>query len=163
MQVLRSVRNGFAVGVCALAALGGCATHETYGDRALPEAQRAVIEGYSRYLLLYFEDLQIVSVDGGREGGQRGWPYASSVSVPSGTHRVQFLILRNSRDIALCSFEWTFEAGRRYELAHLDHEAGLLAHPMTPRYPATISMDMSAPSMPTQRLRAPAECAVPGK
>ena len=147
-----------AVTVCTLTPLAGCAMHETYGDRALPEAERAVIEGYSRYRLLYFEDLQIVSVDGKREGGQRGWPYASSVGVPSGKHWLQILILRNSTDIVMCAFEWTFEAKHHYKLQRLDHDAGLLAHPSSPRFPASISMDVAALSMPAQRLRARAEC-----
>jgi len=142
--------------VCALAFCAGCATHETYGDRALPQAERAVIEGYSRYLFLYFEDLQIAAVDGKRVGGR--WADASSVSVPSGKHWLQFLILRNNTSIVSCAFAWSFEAEHHYKLRRLDPEQALLAHPMSPRFPASISMDVSAPSGPARRLSVRAEC-----
>lgn len=142
--------------MCVLTISAGCAMHETYGDRALPQAERAVIEGYSRYLLLYFEDLQIVSVDGKRVGG--AWADASSVSVPSGKHWLQFLILRNNKSIASCAFEWSFDAEHHYKLQHLEHEQTLLAHPTSPRFPASISMIVSAPSRPAQSVRARAEC-----
>lgn len=131
--------------------------HETYGDPALPESQRAVIEGYSRYQLLYFEDLQIVSVDGKRDGGQTGWPYASSVSVPSGAHWLQLLILRNNSDIAMCAFEWTFEVKHHYKL-QLEHEQLLLAHPSSPRFLASVSMVVTGLSAPAQNMSARAEC-----
>lgn len=146
--------------VSMLTSLAGCATHETYGNPALGEAERAVIEGYSwRYRLLYFEDLEIVSVDGKREGGPRGWPYASSVSVPSGRHWLQLLVLRNDRDIAMCAFEWTFEAGHRYRLRGIDHEQLLLAHPAAPRFPAAIPMSVTtAVSESPHEFTAPAEC-----
>ena len=144
--------------MCTLAFLAGCAVHEIYGDRALTEAERAVIDGYSRYQILYFEDLQIVSVDGKRDGGQRGWPYASSVSVPSGRHWLQLLISRNSSDIAMCAFEATFEAKHHYRLQRVEHEQFLLAHPSSPRFPAAISMLVSVPAAPAQHLKARAEC-----
>lgn len=147
-----------AVTMCALTSLAGCAIHETYGDRALPEEERAVIEGYARYLLLYFEDLQIVSVDGELKGGESRWAHASSVSVPAGRHWLQISILRNNSDIAMCAFEWTFEARHHYKLHRVDHEQALLAHPSSPRFPASISMDVTSPSMPTQRLHVRAEC-----
>lgn len=140
----------------ALTSLVGCATHETYGDRALPEAERAIIEGYTRFLFLYFEDLQIVSVDGNLVGGQ--WADASSVSVPRGTHWIQFSILRDNRQIAMCAFDWAFEAGYHYKLQHLHHQQALLAHPTSPRFTAAISMDIGTPSQPSQRLTARAEC-----
>ena len=142
--------------MCVLTFSAGCAMHETYGDRALPQAERAVIEGYSRYLFLYFEDLQIVSVDGKRVGGP--WADASSVSVPSGKHWLQFLILRNNTSIASCAFEWSFEAEHHYKLQHLEHEQTLLAHPTSPRFPASISMIVSAPFRPAQSVSARAEC-----
>jgi hypothetical protein len=141
-----------------LMSLVGCAMHETYGDRALPEAERAEIEGYWRYQLLYFEELQIVSVDGTREGGQNALAYASSVSVPAGRHWLQLAILRNNSDIAMCAFEWRFEAKHHYKLHRVDHEQALLAHPLSPRFPASISMDVTSPSIPAQRLHARAEC-----
>lgn len=147
-----------AVAVCTLTSLAGCAMHETYGDRTLPEEERAVIEGYARYLLLYFEDLQIVSVDGKLEGGENRWAYASSVSLPAGRHWLQISILRNNSSIAMCAFEWTFEAKHHYKLRRVDHEQVLLAHPSSPRFPASISMNVTSPSMPTQRLRVRAEC-----
>lgn len=146
----------WAVGFCLLCA--GCATHDTLGDPALPAAERATIEGYSRYELLYFEDLQIVSIDGRREGARAGWPYASSASVPAGTHRIRFVVMRNSRDIALCGFEWTFEAGHRYKLQRLRHDQALLAHPSVPRFPASVEMVVTGPSGPARRESAAAEC-----
>lgn len=132
--------------------------HESYGDHALPEAERADIEGYWRYQLLYFEELQIVSVDGKREGGQGGLAYASSVSVPAGRHWLQLLILRNNSDIAMCAFEWTFEARHHYKLHRIDHGQVLLAHPLSERFPASISMVVTDSSKPDQRLSARAEC-----
>lgn len=146
------------LGMLSLVCFAGCASHETYGDRALPETERAVIEGYSRYQLLYFEELQIVSVDGRRERGQTGWPYASSVSVPSGRHWVQLLILRNSSDIAMCAFEWNFEAKHHYQLERVNHEQLLLAHASAPRFPASISMVATSASEPPRRISTRAEC-----
>jgi hypothetical protein len=142
--------------MCAFTLVAGCATHETYGDRALPQAERAVIEGYSRYLFLYFEDLQIVSVDGNLVGGQ--WADASSVSLPWGKHWIQFSVLRNNSQIAMCAFDWAFEAGHHYKLQHLHHQQALLAHPTSPRFTAAVSMDVSTASQPGQRLNARAEC-----
>jgi hypothetical protein len=139
-----------------LALLAGCAMHETYGDRALPQAQRAVIEGYFRYPLLYFEELQIVRVDGGLVGGQ--FANASSVSVPSGKHWLELSILRNNTEVTLCALEWTFEAAHRYQLQHLHHDQFLLAHPASPRFRASLSMDVSAPSRPAQRVSVEVEC-----
>lgn len=143
---------------CTLAGVAGCAVHETYGDPALPESERAVIEGYWRYPLLYFEELQIVTVDRKRAGEQGGLAYASSVSVPAGPHSLQVLVLRNNNAIAMCAFEWTFEPKHHYKVQHIEHDQFLLAHPSTPRFAASVSMDVTAPSVPAQRLRVPAEC-----
>jgi hypothetical protein len=142
--------------ICAVMSLTGCATHETYGDRSLPQGERAVIEGYRRYQLLYFEELQIVLVDGKLVDGPLA--YASSLSVPSGKHWLQFLVLRNKRDITMCAFEWMFEAGHHYKLHQLHHEQALLAHPTSPRFQASIAMDISGPAGSAQRLSARAEC-----
>lgn len=142
--------------MCGLTLTAGCATHQVYGDVALPQSERAVVEGYSRYQVLYFEDLQITSVDGKRVGGP--WADASSVSVPSGNHWVQFLILRNNAGIASCAFVWSFEAEHHYKLQHLEHGQTLLAHPTSPRFLASISMNVSSPSKAAQRVRARAEC-----
>ena len=142
----------------SLMLFAGCAMHEIYGDHALPESERALIDGYSRYQVLYFEDLQIVSVDGRREGGHTGWPYASSVSVQAGRHWIQVLILRNSTNIAMCAFEWMFEAKHNYKLQQVNHGQFLLAHPSSPRFPASVSMVVTGPSNPPQQLRARAEC-----
>lgn len=141
---------------CTLAPLAGCATHETYGDRSLTQGDRAVVEGYWRYLLLYFEELQIVSVDGKLVGGR--FAYASSVSVPSGKHWLQLSIVRNSTDIAMCAFEWIFEAGHNYKVQQLHHEQALLAHPTSPRFAASIAIDISAPGAAAQPVSARAEC-----
>jgi hypothetical protein len=146
------------VSVCTLASLAGCATHEIHGDPALPEAERAVIEGYWRYPLLYFEELQIVSVDGKRQGAPSGLAYASSVSVPAGRHSLQVMVLRNNNAIALCAFEWTFEPKHHYKVQHIDHDQFLLAHPSVPRFPVSVSMDVTAPSIPARHVRAGAEC-----
>lgn len=142
--------------ICALMLLTGCATHETFGDRSLPQGERAVIEGYWRYVLLYFEESQIVSIDGELVGGP--FAYASSLSVPAGKHWLQFMVLRNNRAITTCAFEWIFEAGYHYKLHQLRHEQALLAHPTSSRFQASIVMDISGPAGTAQRLSARAEC-----
>lgn len=144
--------------VSMLALIAGCAMHETYGDHTLAGSELAVVEGYWRYLLLYDEELHIVSVDGTREGGRSGWPYAYSVSLPSGKHWLQIAILRNSREIVMCAFEWTFEAQHRYKLRRLHHDQSLLAHPSSPVFAASISITDAAHAQSTQHLRAPAVC-----
>jgi hypothetical protein len=146
------------VRVCTLSLLAGCVGLETYGDHALSESELAVVEGYWRYQFLYDEELHIVSVDGKREGGKSGWPYAYSVSLPPGTHWLQLAILRNSRDIAMCAFEWTFEAQHRYKLQRPHHEQFLLAHPSSSLFAASISIAAAAPARPVQHSSAPAVC-----
>jgi hypothetical protein len=132
--------------------------HETYGDREIPESELAVVEGYWRYKFLFDEELHIVSVDGKLEGGERGWPYAYSISLPSGGHWLQLAILRNSSDIARCAFEWTFEAQHRYKLQRLNHDQFLLAHPSSSRFAASIAMVVTAPAKPVAHLSVPAVC-----
>ena len=146
------------VSACMLAFLAGCVMHETYGDHAIPESELAVVEGYWRYQFLYDEELHIVSVDGKREGERSGWPYAYSVSLPSGKHWLQFAILRNSGEIAMCAFEWTFEAQHRYKLQRLHHAQFLLAHPTSSLFAASISIAAAAPARPDQLSSAPAVC-----
>jgi hypothetical protein len=68
------------------------------------------VEGYWHYRFIYDEELQIVSVDGKREAERSGWPYAYSISLPSGRHWIQLAVLRNSGEIARCAFEETFES-----------------------------------------------------
>ena len=146
------------VRVCMLSFLAGCVGHETYGDHGLPESELAVVEGYWRYRFLYDEELHIVSVDGKRKGWADGWPYAYSVSLPPGMHWLQLAILRNGRDVAMCAFEWTFEAQHRYKLQRLHHEQFLLAHPSSSLFAASISIAATAPARPVQQLSAPAVC-----
>ena len=158
LQYVVVMKIAWAPSLFILLLSAGCATRDTLGDPALPASERATIEGYSRYEFLYFEDLQIVSVDGRREGARAGWPYASSASVPAGTHRIRLVIMRNSRDIALCGFEWTFEAGHRYKLQRLRHDQFLLAHPAVPRFPASVEMVVTGPSGSPRSESALAEC-----
>lgn len=154
----RSDTVSATIGVCAFTFLAGCVTLETYGDQALPQSERAVVEGYWRYQLLYDEELHIVSVDGKRDSGRDSWPYAYSVSLPSGRHWIQIAILRNSGEIARCAFAWTFEARHHYKLQRLRHDQFLLAHPSTPRFAASLAMVVTAPATPVEHLSAPAVC-----
>lgn len=147
-----------AAGVCLPAFLAGCVMHETYGDRTVPESGLAVVEGYWRYQFLYDEELHVVSVDGRREGGRSGWPYAYSVSLPSGKHWLQLAILRNSHAIAMCAFEWTFAARHRYKLERLRHGQALLAHPASVPFAASISIVATAPDAAVRHASAPATC-----
>jgi len=147
-----------AMGMCILALLAGCVMHETYADRATPESDLAVVQGYWHYRFLYDEELHIASVDGRRESGRSGWPYAYSVSIPPGKHWLQLMVLRNSVPITTCAFEWTFEARHRYKLDHLGHDQLLLAHPASPHFAASISMVVSTPTKPDQNVSAPAVC-----
>ena len=147
-----------AVGVCMLAFPAGCVMHEIYGGNAVPESELAFVEGYWHFRVLYDEELHIVSVDGKREGESSGWPYAYSVSLPSGKHWLQLAILRNSGVVAWCAFELTFEAQHRYKLERLDHDQFLLAHPVSSPFAASISMAVTAPGQPVQHLSAPAVC-----
>jgi hypothetical protein len=145
-------------GACILALLAGCVMHETYSDHSVPERELAVVEGYWRYQFLYDEELHIVSLDGKREGGKSGWPYAYSVSLPPGKHWLQFAILRNSNEIAMCAFDWTFEAQHRYKLRRLNHGQFLLAHPASSLFAASVSIEVTAPAKPVQNLSAPTVC-----
>ncbi len=147
-----------AVGMSILTFLAGCVMHESYGGPEVPGADLAVVKGYWRYMVLYDEELHIVSVDGSREDRKSGWPYAYSISLPSGRHWLQLAILRNSGLIARCAFEWTFEAGHHYKLQRVQHDQLLLAHPTSAHFPASISMVVTAPSQPTQQLSAPTVC-----
>ncbi len=146
------------VAVCVLSVVAGCVMHETYGDHALPESELAVVKGYWHYRLLYDEELHIVSVDGKRTGGKSGWPYAYSISLPPGRHWLQIAILRNSSDITRCAFDGTFEAQHCYKLQRLNHNQFLLAHPSSPRFAATIAMDITAPTKEVRHTSVPAVC-----
>jgi hypothetical protein len=146
------------LGVWMLAFLAGCVMHETYGNNALPESELAVVEGYWHYRFLYDEELHIASVDGKREGGRSGWPYAYSVSLPSGRHWLQLAILRNGGEIARCAFEWSFESQHRYKLQRLDHDQFLLAHPSSSPFSASLSMVVTAPSNSVRNLEVSAVC-----
>ena len=146
------------LGLWMHAFITGCVMHETYGNHALPESELAVVEGYWHYQVLYDEELHIASVDGMREGERSGWPYAYSVSLPSGRHWLQLAILRNSGEIARCAFEWTFESQHRYKLQRLDHDEPLLAHPSSSPFPASLSMVVTTPSNSVQSLKVPAVC-----
>jgi hypothetical protein len=145
-------------GACLLAALAGCVTHETYGDHLRPKSERAVVEGYWHYRFLYDEELHIASVDGKREGGRSGWPYAYSISLPSGRHWLQLAVLRNSQGIAKCALEWTFEGGHRYKLQGLEHDQLLLAHPSSSPFLASISMVVTAPDESDHHEKVSAVC-----
>jgi hypothetical protein len=132
--------------------------HETYGDHAAPEKEHALVVGYWHYRLLYDEELHVVSVDGKREGGKGGWPYAYSISLPSGRHWLQLVVLRNSGEIARCAFEWKFETQHRYKLQRLDHDQFLLAHPSSSPFSASISMVVTKPSSSVHHVEVPAAC-----
>jgi hypothetical protein len=147
------------VGLCMLAFVAGCVMHETYGEPDLPESELAVVEGNWRYLFLFDEEMHIASVDGTRKSATNGWPYAYSVSLPSGKHWLQLVILRNSGEVARCAFEWSFDAGHHYKMKRLRHDQFLLAHPATSPYTASIAMEMTAPAKPAQLLSVPAVCA----
>jgi hypothetical protein len=139
--------------------LAGCVMHETYGDHAAPESDRAVVDGYWHYRFLYDEELHVVSVGGTRDDRKGGWPYAYSISLPSGRHWLQLAVLRNSNEIARCAFEWTFEAQHRYKLQRVDHDQFLLAHPSSSPFAASISMKVTAPSKSVHDLKVSAVCA----
>lgn len=142
----------------ALACLAACVMRETYDDPGLPEGERALVVGYWHYRLLYDEELHVASVDGRRESGTGAWPYAYSVSLPSGKHWLQLVVLRNSSDIARCAIEWTFEAQHRYKLQRLDHEQFLLAHASASPFPASIAMAVTTPAGTTHTFELPAVC-----
>jgi hypothetical protein len=155
-SILRIITT--TLGIWMLVFPAGCVMHENYGNHALTESERAVVEGYWHYRFLYDEELHIASVDGKREGGRSGWPYAYSVSLPSGRHWLQLAILRNGGEIARCAFEWTFEGQHRYKLQRLDHDQFLLAHPSSLMFSASLSMVATAPSNSAQHLDVSAVC-----
>lgn len=155
-SILRIISS--TIGVCVLTFLAGCVMHETCGNQAFPESELAVVEGYWHYRFLYDEELHIASVDGKREGARSGWPYAYSISLPPGKHWLQLSILRNSRPIAMCAFESTFETQHHYKLQRLNHDQFLLAHPSSSPFSASISMVVTAPSDSVQHLEVSAVC-----
>ncbi len=142
----------------ALALLPACVMLETHGDRALPESERALVEGYWHYRVLYDEELHIVSVDGRREEGRSDWPYAYSVSLPSGRHWLQVALMRNSGEITRCAFDWTFEAQHRYKMQRVRHHQALLAHPTARRFAGSIEMAVTAPGGSVRQAAVPAVC-----
>ena len=157
--MLSTARPGLRAMAAGLSlVLAGCATHENYGGASTPPGALAVVDGYWHYRFLYDEELHIASVDGRREGGRSGWPYPRSVSLPEGKHWLQVMILRFSKDITACAFEWEFKGGHRYKLERLRHEQGLLAHPTAPRFPATIAMSITSVAGTSQQVSVPAVC-----
>jgi|GEM_PF-2613839 hypothetical protein len=133
--------------------------HETIADSEAPESELPVIKGYWHYLALYDEEIHIVSVDGKRNGKQKSWPYAYSVSLPKGTHWVELAVLRNSNEIVRCAFEANFETKHIYKIKALKHNQLLLAHPQNSPFIASISLELTAPTKPVQSLSATATCA----
>lgn len=146
------------LGVWMYASVTGCVMHETYGSPGLPESDLAVVEGYWHYRVLYDEELHIASVDGEREDGKSGWPFAYSVSVPPGRHWLQLAIMRNSREIARCAFEGTFESQHRYKVQRLEHDRLLLAHASPSPFPASLSLVVTTPSGSAESVMVPAVC-----
>ncbi len=147
-----------SLGIWMAVFIAGCVMHETYGDHTLPQSQIAFVEGYWHYRFIYDEELQIVSVDGKREAERSGWPYAYSISLPSGRHWIQLAVLRNSGEIARCAFEETFEKQHRYKLKRLDHDQLLLAHPSSSSFSASLAMVVTTPSNSTRELKVSAVC-----
>lgn len=146
------------IGTGALAFIAGCVMRETYGDPALAESERAIVEGYWHYRFLYDEELHIASVDGERGHGRSGWPYAYSISLPAGPHWLDLSVARNSREVARCAVEWTFESGHRYKLQRLEHDQLVLAHPSASSFPASIAVAVTDPAGKARQLQLPAVC-----
>ena len=138
--------------------LGGCVIRETYDDVSAGKAEYAVVSGYWRYRILYDEELHIVSVDGRRESGKTGWPYAYSVSIPAGRHWLELAIMRNSSEISRCAIEWKFERQYHYKMQHLNHKQFLLAHPSVSPFPASVSIVVTTPLNSVHQTDVPAMC-----
>lgn len=145
-----------AVGLFVFALLAGCGTLETFPDPEQTESEMATLEGYWRYLFLYDEKSGISSVDGKRADNFSG--YWDSVRLSSGSHWIEFKINRyGSGTVARCSFELPFNAKHHYQIKSLKHK-GLLAHPISSPYNASISIEITAPGQPVQKLSVATVC-----
>lgn len=160
---------GWMRGVGLLAALlpsallsGGCGSINTLEGPALPAGEVAVLEGYSRFYGIYWEELYISAVDGRRPELPALW--AREVTLLPGSHWVE---LSWSAAVALaspsrvCVFEAEFAAGSRYRLvAHsLEVDARRGGEPGAGLYRGTVELAVRAAGQQEVRVRQELLCA----
>lgn len=102
-----------ATGLLALVVLGAGCTYRAHDGEPLPPAERATVEGVSRFRVVATEGVEIISVDGKRKPVFA----ASVVELTPGHHSIevrqhaQFAIFRTSRE---CVLRFDAVAGREY-------------------------------------------------
>jgi hypothetical protein len=148
-----------------LALLTACGTLETGADRELPDTGIAILEGYKRFYVLYYEQGDISAVDGKRPDNLLG--YVNSVRLLPGGHWIEIQLERyafgGGGPFAICAFRFQFEAQRRYQIkAHsLTADVGLLAHPSHSPYKGSISLETSTPGGQEKTENVAAVCTTP--
>ena len=162
-MIRRAVLAGMSLWMLAL--LAACGTLETGADRELPDTGIAVLEGYKRFYVLYYEQGDISAVDGKRPDNLLG--YVNSVRLLPGGHWIEIQLERyafgGGGPFAICAFRFQFEARHRYQIkAHsLTADVGLLAHPSHSSYKGSISLETSTPGGTEKIENVAAVCATP--
>ncbi len=162
-MIRRAALAGLSLWMLAL--LAACGTLETGADRELPDTKIAVLEGYKRYYVLYYEQGDISAVDGKRPDNILR--YVNSVRLLPGEHWIEIKLARyafgGGGPFAICAFRFRFEAQHRYQIkAHsLKADVGLLAHPSHTPYKGSISLETSAPGGGEKTENVAAVCTIP--
>lgn len=129
-----------------------------------PDSEVAILEGYKRYYVLYYEQGDISAVDGKRSGGFAG--STSSVRLPPAEHWIEIMLERyvlGGGPYATCAFRFRFEARHSHQIkAHsLKAKVGLLAHPAEDPYRGLLTLSITTPEGQETSENVTAICATP--
>jgi len=142
--------------------LGACGTVETYPGPERADTEVAILEGYSRFYFVYWEDAYVSSVDGMRPKLPALW--ASSVKLSAGPHWIEVTKHSTIGGYSVCAFEMDFRAQHRYALvAHsMRTDVPYLAQPYGGPYTGSLSIEVSPAGSPPQNLTVATVCAPRG-
>lgn len=149
---------------CSLlpAVLAGCGTLHTWVGPERPDTEVAVLKGYDRYYLVYWDEAHVSSVDGLRPEGYAPW--TSTARLLPGRHWVEVTRHSTVGGYSVCVFDAEFEAGRHYTLqAHgMRTDTPYLAQAYGGFYRGTLVLKVSAPASPAQLRKVDTLCAPRG-
>ena len=140
-------RRGRLAAACSVAvlALSGCGTLRAFPGPERPDAEVAVITGYNRNYLVYWDEAHVSSVDGLRPAG---WaPWVRNARVLPGRHWVEVTRHATVGGYTVCAFATEFAAGHRYTMrAHgLHTETPYLEQVYGGFFRGTLVLEVSAP------------------
>ena len=129
----------------ALVALAACGTLRAFPGPERPDAEVAVITGYTRNYLVYWDEAHVSAVDGLRPAGLAPW--ARTARVLPGRHWIEVTRHATVGGYTVCVFETELAAGYRYALrAHgLHTETPYLEQAYGGFFRGTLALEVAAP------------------